>query len=276
MSEMHTMWKGAISFGLVNIPVKLYAATEDKDIKMRYLHKECHTPIQYEKRCPTCDRPLESEDIVRGYEYEDGKFVIMEKDEIEALAHEKNKSVEIVDFVELSDIDPIYFNRSYFIGPNEQGTKPYMLLKQAMEESGRIGLAKITIRSKEHLAAVRVYDKGLILETMYFPDEVREIGNVPDIPEELEVSDKEKKLAKQLIEQLTTKFDPSQYKDERREAMMALIESKISGNEIKVVDEKPKKNVADLMDALQASLDTSPKAPPKKKKAAPRKKKVAK
>ncbi|WP_273850105.1 Ku protein [Guptibacillus spartinae] len=273
---MHTMWKGAISFGLVNIPVKLYAATEDKDIKMRYLHKECHTPIQYEKRCPTCDRPLESEDIVRGYEYEDGKFVIMEKDEIEALAHEKNKSVEIVDFVELSDIDPIYFNRSYFIGPNEQGTKPYMLLKQAMEESGRIGLAKITIRSKEHLAAVRVYDKGLILETMYFPDEVREIGNVPDIPEELEVSDKEKKLAKQLIEQLTTKFDPSQYKDERREAMMALIESKISGNEIKVVEEKPKKNVADLMDALQASLDTSPKAPPKKKKAAPRKKKVAK
>ncbi|MCA0172350.1 Ku protein [Bacillus sp. RAR_GA_16] len=273
---MHTMWKGAISFGLVNIPVKLYAATEDKDIKMRYLHKECHTPIQYEKRCPTCDRPLESEDIVRGYEYEEGKFVIMEKDEIEALAHEKNKSVEIVDFVELSDIDPIYFNRSYFIGPNDQGTKPYMLLKQAMEESGRIGLAKITIRSKEHLAAVRVYDKGLILETMYFPDEVRAFGNVPDIPEDLEVSDKEKKLAKQLIEQLTTKFDPSQYKDERREAIMALIESKISGNDIKVVEEKPKKNVADLMDALQASLDTSPKAPPKKKKAAPRKKKVAK
>lgn len=276
MSVMHTMWKGAISFGLVNIPVKLYAATEDKDIKMRYLHKECHTPIQYEKRCPTCDRPLESEDIVRGYEYEEGKFVIMEKDEIEALAHEKNKSVEIVDFVELSDIDPIYFNRSYFIGPNDQGTKPYMLLKQAMEESGRIGLAKITIRSKEHLAAVRVYDKGLILETMYFPDEVRAFGNVPDIPEDLEVSDKEKKLAKQLIEQLTTKFDPSQYKDERREAIMALIESKISGNDIKVVEEKPKKNVADLMDALQASLDTSPKAPPKKKKAAPRKKKVAK
>jgi len=276
VSVLHTMWKGAISFGLVNIPVKLYAATEDKDIKMRYLHKECHTPIQYEKRCPNCDRPLESEDIVRGYEYEDGKFVIMEKDEIEALAHEKNKSVEIVDFVELNDIDPIYFNRSYFIGPNDHGSKPYMLLKQAMEESGRIGLAKITIRSKEHLAAVRVYDKGLMLETMYFPDEVREIDNVPDIPEELEVSDKEKKLAKQLIEQLTTKFEPSQYKDERREAILALIESKISGNEIKVVEEKPKRNVADLMDALQASLDTSPKTPPKKKKAAPRKKKVAK
>ncbi|WP_347550804.1 Ku protein [Pseudalkalibacillus hwajinpoensis] len=272
---MHTMWKGAISFGLVNIPIKLYAATEDKDIKMRYLHQECHTPIKYEKRCPNCDRSLESDEIVRGYEYEEGKFVIMEKDEIESLAREKNKSVEIVDFIELTDIDPVYFNRSYFIGPNDNGNKPYMLLKQAMEESGRIGLAKITIRSKEHLAAVRVYEKGLMLETMYFPDEVRAIDNVPDLPEELEVSDKEKKLAKQLIEQLTTKFEPSNYKDERREAIMALIESKISGDEIKVVEEKPKRNVADLMDALQASLDSTPK-PAKKKKAAPRKKKVAK
>ena len=274
---MHTMWKGAISFGLVNIPVKLYAATEDKDIKMRYLHKECHTPIKYERRCPQCDQALESEDIVRGYEYEDGKYVIMEKNEIEALAGEQNKSVEIVDFVELTDIDPIYFNRSYFIGPTENESKPYMLLKQAMEESGRIGLAKITIRSKQHLAAVRVYEKGLMLETMYFPDEVRDISNVPDIPGELEVSTKEKKLAKQLIEQLTTKFEPSQYKDERREAILALIESKISGDDIKVVEEKPKRNVGDLMDALQASLDTgaTSKAPPKKK-ATSRKKKVAK
>lgn len=274
---MHTMWKGAISFGLVNIPVKLYAATEDKDIKMRYLHKECHTPIKYERRCPQCDQALESEDIVRGYEYEDGKYVIMEKNEIEALAGEQNKSVEIVDFVELTDIDPIYFNRSYFIGPTENESKPYMLLKQAMEESGRIGLAKITIRSKQHLAAVRVYEKGLMLETMYFPDEVRDISNVPDIPGELEVSTKEKKLAKQLIEQLTTKFEPSQYKDERREAILALIESKISGDDIKVVEEKPKRNVGDLMDALQASLDTgaASKVPPKKK-APSRKKKVAK
>ncbi len=278
MISMHTMWKGAISFGLVNIPVKLYAATEDKDIKMRYLHQDCHTPIKYEKQCPNCDREIESEEIVRGYEYEEGKYVIMEKDEIEALAHEKSKSVEIVDFIELADVDPVYFNKSYFIGPNDNGSKPYMLLKQAMEESGRIGIAKITIRSKQHLAAVRVYEKGLMLETMYFPDEVRTIDNVPDLPEELEVNEKEKKLARQLIEQLTTEFEPSNYKDERREAMLALIESKISGDEIKVVEEIPKKNVADLMDALQASLDSSPPkaSPKKKKKAAPKKKKVAK
>ncbi|WP_270181594.1 non-homologous end joining protein Ku [Alkalihalobacillus sp. CinArs1] len=275
---MHTMWKGSISFGLVNIPIKLYSATENKDIKMRYLHEKCHTPIKYEKTCPHCEKALESDEIVRGYEYEDGKFVIIERDEIEALAQEKNKSVEIVDFVELDDIDPVYFNRSYFIGPNENGSKPYTLLKKAMEASGRIGIAKITIRSKEHLAAVRVYKNGLMMETMYFPDEVRELDHVPDLPEEMDLSKKELTMAQQLIEQLTTEFDPSQYKDERREAIMALIQSKISGDDIKVVKEKPKKNVVDLMDALQASLepaDTGSKAKSeqKKKKVSVKKKK---
>ncbi|MDO6657410.1 Ku protein [Anaerobacillus sp. 1_MG-2023] len=255
--------------------MKLYGATEDKDIKMRYLHKECHTPIKYERRFPKCDKALESENILRGYE--DGKYVIMDKNEIEELAGEQNKSVEIVDFVELTDIDPIYFNRSYFIGLNENESKPYMLLKQAMEESGRIGFAKIPIRSKEHLAAVRVYEKGLMLETMYFLDEVRDFSNVPDIPSELKVSTKEKKLAKQLIEHLTTKIEPMQYKDERGEAILALIESKISGDEIKVVEEKPKRKVGDLMNALQASLDTGAASKsPQKKKASSRKKKVAK
>lgn len=262
---MHTMWKGSISFGLVNIPIKLYSATENKDIKMRYLHEKCHTPIKYEKTCPHCEKALESDEIVRGYEYEDGKFVIIERDEIEALAQEKNKSVEIVDFVELDDIDPVYFNRSYFIGPNENGSKPYTLLKNAMETSGRIGIAKITIRSKEHLAAVRVYKNGLMMETMYFPDEVRQLKHVPDLPEEMDLSEKELKMAQQLIEQLTTKFDPEQYKDERREAIMSLIQNKISGDEIKVVKEKPKQNVVNLMDALQASLEPPTTETPKKK-----------
>ncbi|MCA0987767.1 Ku protein [Guptibacillus algicola] len=273
---MHTMWKGSISFGLVNIPIKLYSATENKDIKMRYLHEKCHTPIKYEKTCPNCEKALESDEIVRGYEYEDGKFVIIERDEIEALAQEKSKSVEIVDFVELDDIDPVFFNRSYFIGPNDNGSKPYMLLKKAMETSGRIGIAKITIRSKEHLAAVRVYKNGLMMETMYFPDEVRELDHVPDLPEEMDLSDKELKMAQQLIEQLTTEFDPSQYQDERREAIMALIQSKISGDDIKVVKEKPKKNVVDLMDALQASLEpTGTTEPSKPKKQEQKKKKVS-
>ncbi|TLS37859.1 Ku protein [Pseudalkalibacillus caeni] len=273
---MHTMWKGSISFGLVNIPIKLYAATEDKDIKTRMIHKECHTPIKYEKTCPTCEKEVSSDDIVRGYEYEQGKYVVLEKEELEALNNQNNKSIEIVDFVKLEEIDPIYYNRSYFVGPNENGGKPFMLLKKAMEDSGKIGVAKVTIRSKEHLALVRVYKKGLVLETMYFPDEVRSIDHVPSIPENLELSEKELDMANQLIDQLTTEFNPEKYKDERREAMMELIETKISGNEIKVPKAAPKPNVVDLMDALQASIDETKKEEPKidePKKEEPKKKK---
>lgn len=277
---MHTMWKGSISFGLVNIPIKLFAATEDKDIKMRYLHKKCHNPIKYEKTCPVCEEHVEQDDIVKGYEYEPGKFVLVEKEDLDKISGTKNKAIEIIDFVSLQEIDPIYFNRSYFIGPGENGTKPFTLLKKAMEESGKIGLAKITIRSKESLAAVRVYDKGLVMETIYYPDEVRNVNHVPGIEDEVSVNDKELEMAKQLIEQLTTAFDPEKYKDEYREALLEIIDSKISGKEIKVSEERPRTNVVDLMEALQASIDQS-KTPEKKtpaststKKAKPKKKKA--
>ncbi|KSU84810.1 MULTISPECIES: Ku protein [Fictibacillus] len=275
---MHTMWKGSISFGLVNIPIKLFAATEDKDIKMRYLHKKCHNPIKYEKTCPVCEQHVEQEDIVKGYEYEPGKFVLIEKEDLDKIAGIKNKSIEIIDFVSLEEIDPIYFNRSYFIGPGENGTKPFTLLKEAMKESGRIGLAKITIRSKESLAAVRVYDKGLVMETIYYPDEVRNVDHVPGIDEEVQVNDKELEMAKQLIEQLTTEFEPEKYKDEYREALLEIIDSKISGKEVQISEERPRTNVVDLMEALQASIDQSKtgekKAEVKPKKTKPKKKKA--
>jgi DNA end-binding protein Ku len=259
---MHTMWKGAISFGLVNIPIKLYAASEDKDIKMRYLHKECHNPIKYEKKCPVCNEEVKPDEIIKGYEYEPGKFVEIEKNELDELTSEANKSIEIIDFVDLKEIDPIFFNRSYFVGPNEHGEKPFSLLKQAMENTGKIGLAKITLRSKQHLAVVRVYKQGLVLETIFYPDEVRSIDQVPSLPENINIDEKEVKMAEQLIEQLTTEFEPSKYTDDYREQLMSLIQSKITGEEITVVKDKPKANVVDLMDALQASLDQS-KAPKK-------------
>ncbi|MGC4375352.1 Ku protein [Fictibacillus sp. Mic-4] len=252
---MHTMWKGSISFGLVNIPIKLYSATEDKDIKMRYLHSKCNNPIKYEKICPVCNEKVEQEQIVKGYEYEPGKFVVVDKEDFEQLAGMKNKAIEIVDFIQLEEIDPLYYNRSYFIGPGENGGKPFKLLKRAMEETGKIGLAKITIRSKESMAAVRVYDKGLVMETIYYPDEVRNIDHVPGIDEDFAINDKELDMAKQLIEQLTTPFEPEKYKDEYREALLDLIHHKISGDEIKVAAERPKTNVVDLMEALQASID---------------------
>lgn len=258
---MHTMWKGSISFGLVHIPIKLFAATEDKDIKLRYLHNECYTPIKYERVCPSCGREVENAEIIRGYEYEPGKFVQIDKEELDEIKKAQSKTVEILDFVKLEEIDPIYFNRSYFMGPNENGGKAYALLKQAMEDSGKIGLAKLTMHSKEHLAAVRVYDKGLLLETIYYPDEVRDMGHVPGIEENIELNKKELDTAIQLVDQLTTEFEPDKYEDRYRNELSKLIEGKVSGNEVKTAANVPEKtNVVDLMEALQASIDkTKPK-----------------
>lgn len=266
---MHTMWKGSISFGLVHIPIKLFSATESKDVKLRMIHKECNSPIKYERTCPVCEKEVENNEIVKGYEYEPGKFVLLDQEDFDKIEQEKNKSVEIIDFVNLDEIDPIYFNRSYFMGPSENGQKAYMLLKKAMEKSGKIGVAKITIRSKQHLAIVRVYKNALVLETIYFPDEVRNVDHVPGVPENMELSDKELETAIQLIEQLTTPFEPEKYTDDYRTALMELIQGKITGNEVQMPKETPQANVVDLMEALQASIDQTK---PKKRKTTRKKK----
>jgi DNA end-binding protein Ku len=254
---MHTIWKGSISFGLVNIPIKLHAATEDKDIKLRTLHKECHSPIKYEKTCPVCDVEVKNEDIVKAYEYTKGKFVILEDEDLEALRKEnEDKAVEIIDFVKMSEIDPIYYQRSYFISPNESGSKAYSLLRKALEESQKVGIAKIMIRAKEQLAVVRVYDNTLVMETIHFPDEVRKTVDVPNVPSKDKVTEKELETAIMLIDQLTTEFEPEKYKDDYRTALLELIEAKRTGKELVTPTEKePVSNVTDLMAALQASID---------------------
>ncbi|MGD8189951.1 Ku protein [Brevibacillus ginsengisoli] len=258
---MHTTWKGSISFGLVHIPIKLFTATEEKDIRMRQLHRECHSPIEYHKFCPVCNREIEMNEIVKAYEHQPGQFVILEQSELENLAAEKNKNIEIIDFVNLEEIDPIYFNKSYFIGPSEAGHKAYSLLRQAMQETGKIGVAKITMRSKQNLAVIRVYDKGLMMETIFYPDEVRNVDQVPGVLDNLnvEVNQKEMEIAKQLIEQLTVSFDPSKYTDEYRLSLMNLIEAKINHAEIKVAKEAPASNIINLMEALQASINQAQK-----------------
>ncbi len=269
---MHTMWKGSISFGLVNIPVKLYAATEDKSIKMTMLHKTCGSPIKYAKVCPDCDKEVTPEEIIKAYEYEPGQFVPIEKEELDSLKEQTIKAIEILDFVHLNDIDPIYFNKSYFIGPNEAGTKAFSLLKKALSDTKKIGMARILLHSKEHLGVVRVYDKGLLLETIHYPDEVRDIDFVPGIDQLTDVNPKELKTAVQLIEQLTTEFKPENYADNYRKALYNLIQKKISGTAVKQPKKvKKQENAVDLLSALQASLEESKPKPPKstkKKKAA--------
>lgn len=271
---MHTVWKGSISFGLVNIPIKLHAATENKDIKLRQIHKECHTPISYQKVCPGCDKEVTSEEIVKAYEYAKNKFVILDEEELEKLKKEnEDKAVEIIDFVKLEEIDPIYFERSYFIAPDNGGGKAYSLLRSALEESGKIGVAKIIIRSKEQLAIVRVYKDTLVMETIHFPDEVRNVQEVPNVPAKQEVVKKELETALMLVDQLTTTFEPEKYSDEYRTALMELIEEKKSGESTVTVTEKQPavasgSNVTDLMSALQASLDKTKKKPATRKKKA--------
>lgn len=272
---MHTIWKGSISFGLVNIPIKLHAAVEDKDIKLRTLHKECHSPIKYEKVCSQCNIEVKPEDMVKAYEYTKGKFVVLDEEELEKLKRDsEEKAVEIIDFVKLEEIDPIYYHRSYYMSPGENGVKAYGLLRKALSETGKAGLAKIMIRTKEQLAVIRVYNHTLVMETLHFPDEVRSPLDVPNVPEENTISEKELETAILLIDQLTTEFNPEKYTNEYRTALMELIEMKRSGQDIVTPAQKEiKANVTDLMAALQASIDkTKPKKGlPTKRPAAKRK-----
>ncbi|WP_068615154.1 non-homologous end joining protein Ku [Paenibacillus tuaregi] len=252
---MHTVWKGAISFGLVHVPVKMFSATEDKDISMKYIHKTCGSPISYVRRCPSCEKDVDWEEISKGYEYEKGRYVLFEKQELEQLSAQVERTITILDFVNLEDIDPIYFQKTYYLSPDQAGSNAYLLLLEAMKQTGKIGIAKIAIRSKSSLAAIRVMEGCLAIETIFYPDEIRPISQVPNLPEAAGVNDKELGMAKVLIEQLSTPFEPSKYTDDYRESLMNLIQHKIAGEEISLAPAKPESNVIDLMAALQASIE---------------------
>ncbi|MDO7907227.1 Ku protein [Paenibacillus sp. JX-17] len=276
---MHTVWKGAISFGLVHVPVKMFSATEDKDISMRYIHKACGSPLAYVRKCPSCEKEVEWEEIGRGYEYEKGKFVMFEKEELDQLNEQANKNITILDFVDLKDIDPIYFQKTYYLSPDQAGGNAYQLLLTAMRDTGKIGIAKISIRSKSSLAAIRVLDECLAIETIFYPDEIRPVAQVPNLPGQTEVNEKELTMAKMLIEQLSTPFEPGKYTDDYRERLLDLINHKVAGEDIRIAPAKPESNVVDLMAALQASIeavrpigtDPGTQAPAPKKRAARKK-----
>jgi DNA end-binding protein Ku len=247
------LWKGAISFGLVNIPVRLFAATENKGLKFRFLHEPCLTPIKYQKHCPTCEREVSQEEIVRGYEYEKGRFVIIREEDLERIPVKTTKSIDILDFVSITEIDPVYYDRTYYLEPADGGQKAYALLLQAMEGAGRVAVAKIVIRDKESLAAVRVREGCLVLETMFWADEIRSPAELK-LPQQPEVHEKEIQMARSLIENLSAPFAPEKYTDEYRRALLEVIEAKVEGEDVVGVEPAPPGKVVDLMAALEESI----------------------
>jgi DNA end-binding protein Ku len=256
---MHTVWKGAISFGLVHVPVKMFTATEDKDIHFKNIHKACGTPISHVKTCKHCEKEVEYEEIVKGFEYEKGKFVIFNEEELEAIKPDTNKTIQILDFVDLTYIDPIYFQKAYYLSPDMAGGGAYSLLLEAIKQSGKIGIAKISIRSKSSLAAIRAIDNCICMETMYYPDEIRALNLVPNLPEAGQVNERELTMAKMLIEQLSAEFEAEKYTDDYRIALTEAIQQKIAGKGIDIVNSPAaeRTNVIDLMAALQASLEAT-------------------
>jgi DNA end-binding protein Ku len=253
---MRAIWKGAITFGMVTIPVKLYTATEQKDVRLRMLCKEHEAPIQEKRVCSDGGEELEWKDLARGFEVKKGEFVVLEPEEIDAAKPESSTTIDIGDFIEATEIDPVYFEKSYFLEPTEVGAKPFSLLKRALEETERVALARVTIRTRERLATVRAYEDTLILETMFWPDEIRSTGAL-DLPEgkEATVRAKELEMARSLVESLADKFRPETYADAYRTALEELIEQKMRGEVRSAKRRKPEPKVIDLMEALRASVD---------------------
>ncbi len=263
---MRAIWKGAITFGMVTIPVKLYTATEQKDVRLRMLCKKHEAPIQEKRVCSEGGEELTWEELARGYEVKKDEFVVLETEEIDAAKPESSTTIDIGDFVEAAEIDPVYFEKSYFLEPTEVGAKPFSLLKRALEETERVALARVTIRTRERLATMRAYDETLILETMFWPDEIRPTGAL-DLPEgrETTVRAKELQMARSLVESLADKFRPESYTDAYREALEELIDQKMRGATRAAKRRKPEPKVIDLMEALKASVDDAKKAGPARK-----------
>jgi DNA end-binding protein Ku len=255
---MRSIWRGAISFGMVSIPIKLYSATEQKDVRFRLLHKTDGAPIKEKRICTADGQEVEWNDLVRGYEVGKGEYVILDPEEIDAAKPESATTIEIGDFVKLTEVDPIYFEKSYFLEPTDVGTKPFTLLKRALEETGRTAVARVVIRSKERLALIRPYDDTLILETMFWPDEIRSTGSL-DIPDgnEAKVRGKELDMARSLVENLSDRFKPEEYRDEYRVALEELIARKLKGEQRSAKRRKPEPKVTDLMEALKKSVEAS-------------------
>ena len=251
-----SIWSGAISFGLVNVPVKLYSAVSRKTVRFHQLHEQTGVRIQQKRVDPSTGEEVPYEDVVKGYEMSPDRYVVVTPEELESLDPEKTRTIDILDFVELDQIDPIYYDHPYYLAPGAGAEKAYKLLREAMDESGRVAIAKVVIRSKESLVAIRPAGPVLTMSTMLFHDEVIDPASLDEAPENgAKTSKRELDMAKQLIDSLASDFEPERYRDEYRDRVLELIEQKAEGKEIAVqpAPEEPAK-VPDLMAALEASI----------------------
>lgn len=251
---MHTIWKGSIGFGLVHIPVKLYAATDEKEISLQMLHKECLGQLKNQRVCSSCNSIIEGDNVVKGYMLESNQFVTFNKDELEIIQGNASKKIQIIDFVKESEIDLLYSQKVYFLGP-AQHTDAYYVFLKALESSKRLAVAQFTLRSSTKICVLKVNGTCIQLATMYYPTEIRPAQNVPNLKEDYVVNPSQLKLAMQMVKSLSNSIDLSEMKNPEQERLMAAIQSKIAGQQVQTQTTNSEDTlVIDLMEALQSSV----------------------
>jgi len=252
------IWKGSISFGLVNIPIALYPATRREELKFRLLRKSDLSPVNYKRVAEKDGKEVSWDQIVKGYEYEKGKYVVLKEEDFERIDLEATQTVDIQDFVDQEEIDPMFFYKPYYLEPQKGGDKAYTLLRDALKDSNKVGIAKVVIKTRQYLAGVKPEDGTLVLELMHFADELADPEKL-HVPKKTEVGKREMNMAKSLIDSMSSKWNPEKYKDDYREALMEVIEEKVEAGG-KEIEEKPKKapkptKIIDLVSVLQKSLE---------------------
>jgi DNA end-binding protein Ku len=268
---MRTIWNGSINFGLVNIPIGLAVAQQRKDIAFRTLHRECGTPIKQKRFCPQHERDVEADELVKGWEFVKGQFVVVEESDLEAVALERSQSIDIVKFVSMDAVDPIYFDRTYYLAPAsaEAQRRPYVLLLKAMQEAEVGAIGSFVLWGKENLCLIRPLGESLALETLFFAEDVRSRSEIDEAVEEVEVKGPELEMARQLVQSLVGEFDPSEWENAYRRELRAMLEAKLAGEEITRPEPIAPAPVVDLMEALKQSVAAAQKDKPSAKKKAP-------
>ena len=276
---MRTIWNGSLNFGLVNIPIGLAVAQQRKDIAFRTLHRECGTPIKQKRWCPHHERDVEADELVKGWEFSKGQFVVVEESDLEAVALQRSQSIDIAKFVPLDAVDPLYFDRTYYLAPASADAqrRPYVLLLKAMQEAGMGAIGSFVLWGKENLCLIRPLGDSLALETLFFAEDVRSRAEIDEAVEETEVNEPELEMARQLVESLVGEFDPEEFENSYRRELRAMLEAKLAGEEIAVPEPAAPAPVIDLMDALKQSVAQAQKdkAPARKKASAGKKRSAA-